>query len=398
MVVYHERLRGRLVTVSGAITIGTTRGVDIKVHPSFALVILWVIYQWGIAADAGLRGMVFGSFVLLAVFACVLAHELAHAVVAMRHGLVVHDITLLPIGGVARVEYAALSPRSEALIAVAGPAMNVAIAFGLVPVVLLVAAARHLDHPFAIVLYADELSIAGFILYLWITNILLALFNLLPAFPMDGGRILRAALTNVTDRLTATQAAVAVGQVFAAVLALVGLWLGDYLLPLIALFILVAAQMEARWVRIETALKKLPVGQFALWESGGVRPDVPLAQAIRGGPHDIAVTQHGAVVGMLWRQDLLRHLNGAHHQILVKDVMDLRATTVDAGDSVYDVHLWLAAAGRPAVPVVEGGQYRGIFTTERLAHIYEHIDHRTHRWQRDALALIRRLREVTGVR
>jgi len=316
--------------------------------------------------------------------------------VATRQGLAVHDITLLPIGGVARVEYVALSPREEALIAVAGPAMNLAIAVALSPLVLLVAAIRHVDQPFAVVLYADELSVAGFILYLWITNILLAIFNLLPAFPMDGGRILRAGISLFQDRLVATKVAVTVGQVFAAMLAICGLWLGDYLLPLVALFILVAAQMEARWVQIETTMRALPVGQFALWEGGGIRPDAPLAHAISGGPKDMAVTHEGAVIGMLWRHEILPLLSGGHNELLVKDLMDRRFNPVESTDSIYDVHLWVAASGRPAVPVVERGIYRGIFTSERLAHVYQHVDRRTIRIQYGFFfAFLARLRLVS---
>jgi Zn-dependent protease len=381
--------------VGGSITIGKVRGIAVKIHPTFSLVILWVIYQWGVTAQAGMKGVVFGTFVLAAVFGCVLAHEFAHAIVAIRHGLAVHDITLLPVGGVARVEYVTLSPRAETLIAVAGPAMNLAIALVLTPIVLLVAAARHIDQPLAIVLYADELSIAGFILYLWITNILLALFNLIPAFPMDGGRVLRAAICTVRDRLVATRVAVAIGQAFAILLAMVGLWFGDFLLPMVSIFILVSAHMESRWVQIESTLRALPVGQFALWEGGGIRPDAPLAQAVKGGPKDMVVTRDGAVVGMLWRHELLPLLSNGHNEILVKDVMDRRFNAVESTDSVYDVHLWLSSNHRPAVPVVEHGIYRGVFTGERLAHVYQHIGNRSSRWQRQLLlACLSRLRIV----
>jgi stage IV sporulation protein FB len=333
--------------------VGSIRGIAVNVHPSFALVLLWVVYQWGISAGLGLGGVLFGTLALGAVFVCVLLHELAHALVALRYGLTVRDITLLPIGGVARVEHVTLMPRAEATIALAGPAMNLLIAVALTPAVLLVAAARHLDHPVAILLYADETSPAGFILYLWITNLLLALFNLLPAFPMDGGRVLRAALASVHDRVTATRAAVLVGQLFAVLLTIFGIWIGDYLLPLVSVFIVVAAQTESRHVQLESSLRALPVGQFALWESGGIRPDVPLNHAIGSGLKDMVVTQGGRVVGMLWRHDILRHLSDSRREIYVQDVMDRRFVAVEATDSVYDVHLWLRDANRHAVAVVD---------------------------------------------
>lgn len=373
--------------------IGAIKGIDVKVHPTFAIVVLWFAYQWGITADEGFAGVVFGIVALLAVFGCVLLHELAHALAAIQHGLRVHDITLLPFGGVARVEHAPMSPRSEAIIALAGPAMNILIAIALTPLILIVVMMRQLDQPLSILVYASEVSFAGFILYIWIANILLAAFNLIPAFPMDGGRVLRAFLSRFLGKSESTQVAVLIGYVFAVAMAIAGLLIGDYVLPVVSVFIIVVAQMEANFVRMETALQRLPVAQFALWEAGGIRPDAPLAHAINGGPRDIAVTREGIVVGMLWRHDLLRHLNGAHRDLYVRDIMDRRFNAVDVNDSIYDVHRWLEASNRPAVPVVdEHGLYRGIFTSERLAHVYDHIDRRNSRWQRNLLVAIQRVR------
>jgi Zn-dependent protease len=378
--------------VGRSFRITTIKNIDVMVHPSFAIVVLWVMYQWGVTAQQGIAGVIFGTIVILSVFGCVLLHELAHALVAIQHGLRVRDITLLPIGGVARVEQAVMSPRSEAIIALAGPAMNIAIALALTPLVAIVVAIRHLDHPVTILLYASELSLAGFILYLWIANLLLAAFNLIPAFPMDGGRVLRAGLSHFRGKAEATKTAVFIGYAFAGLLVVVGLVAGDVMMPLVSIFIVVAAQMEVNFVRIESALRRLPVGQFALWEAGGIRPDAPLAHAVNGGPRDITVTRDGVVVGMLWRHDLMRHLNGAHRDLFVRDIMDRRFNAVDVNDSVYDVHLWLASSSRPAVPVVENGVYRGIFTGERLAHVYEHLDKRSFRWQRNLLGAIQRVR------
>jgi len=359
--------------VGYSIRLGTIHGIAINVHPTFALILLWVMYQWGISARAGLVGILFGTLVLLAVFGCVLLHELAHAIVALRHGLRVQDITILPIGGVARIEQTALSPKAEAVIALAGPALNLIIAATLTPLVILVAAIRDVDQPFNVLLFADEVSPTGFLLYIWVANIMLALFNLIPAFPMDGGRVLRAALSSFRGRLVATRVAVAIGQTFAVLLAIGGLLVGDYLMPLVSVFILIAAWMEGRHVAVESALRRLDVGQFALWDAGGVSPDEPLTHAIRGGPRDLVVTQGTAVVGMLWRHQILQHLNGGHRELYVRDLMDRRFNAVEVGDSIYDVHAWMQAANRNAVAVVDGGTYRGIFTSERLGHVYVYL-------------------------
>ncbi|MFW6075827.1 MAG: site-2 protease family protein [Chloroflexota bacterium] len=351
--------------------VGSIFGVDIKVHPTFVLIVLWIIYQWGIVADAGVRGIIFGTAVVIAVFGCVLAHELAHGMVAMRHGLKVEDITLLPIGGVARIEHVAMTPRMETVIALAGPAMNFAIAAALTPLVLIVAVVTSAGEALGYLVYPDQLSFIGFIIYLWIANIILAAFNLAPAFPMDGGRILRAQLARTRSRLRATQLAVGIGQMMAISLAIVGFISTNYLLLFVAAFILIYAQIESRYVYLESRLRQLPVGQFALWDTGGIHPRASLAWATRGGPRDLVVTENGQVVGMLWRRDLLRHLNGSHHDLTVRDIMDRQFHPVHAYDSVYDVHLWLSDTSRSAVPVIEDGQYRGIFTGERLVHVYQ---------------------------
>lgn len=376
-----------------SISLGKLIGVEIKVHPTFALILLWVVYQWGFVAKAGVRGMIFGTLVLVTVFVCVLAHELAHAVVAMRNGLAVQDITLLPIGGVAKIEHATMTPRTETIVALAGPITNLIIAGALTPVVLLVAVVTSVNEALGYLMYAEQLSIIGFILYLWIANLVLAAFNLIPAFPMDGGRVLRAQLAAHYDRLRATQLAVFIGQILAFGLSILGIVTGNYVLLLIAIFILVYAQMESRHVHVESRLRMLPVGQFALWDTGGISPNATLALATRGGPRDLVVTDNGQVVGMLWRRDLLQHLNGAHHDIVVRDIMDRRFYPVSVNDSVYDVHLWLADTRGSAVPVVENGHYRGIFTGERLAHVYEAVGEQEWlRFREWGLALLHRLR------
>ena len=379
-----------------AIRIGTIKGIAVKVHPTFGLIVLWVVYQWGYIANAGLRGIVFGSFVVTAVFACVLAHEMGHALVAQRYGLSVLDVTLLPIGGVARIEHGPLTPRTETVIAVAGPLVNVVIAGLLTPLVIAVAVITSISEALGYLVYAEQLSLIGFILYLWIANLVLALFNLAPAFPMDGGRVLRAQLSARRGRLVATQQAVIVGQVFAVGVAAIGLLTGNFMLMFVTLFIIIYAQIEARNVNVEMRLRDLPAGVYALWDSGGVPPASTLAWALRGGPRDLVVTEGGQVVGMLWRKDLLRHLHGSHHDLAVRDIMDRQFHAVDAGDSVYDVQVWMAETARSAVPVVEDGQYRGIITSDRLLHVYQTIgDNEWLRYRTFGRSLVQRFKSAT---
>ncbi|HET9014426.1 MAG TPA: site-2 protease family protein [Thermomicrobiaceae bacterium] len=355
-----------------AIRIATIRGIQIKLHPTILIALLWVIYYWGIAVGAGLRGAIFGAVVLLAVFVCVIGHELAHSFVALRYGLTVHDITLLPIGGVARIEQVPLPPRHEARIALAGPILNGLVAVGLLPLALLLIAGRHVHDMVSFVGMVEDTTATGLVLYLWISNVMLAVFNLLPAFPMDGGRLLRALLTAVSNRQLATRVAVVFGQGMALALVAAAFYTRDVALPLVAIFIIVAAYVESRMINVETSLRALPVSQFVVWDMGGVAPDVPLARALRGGPRDVAVTRNGAVVGMLWRDVVLRELHRGD-TVRVRDVMDRDVETMDVDCTVFDVHRRMIATGRPAIAITESGVYRGIFTSDRLVHVHRYL-------------------------
>lgn len=357
-----------------SISLGRIRAIDIRLHPSFALVLLWVLIDWNRLVGVAGGSVAFGLVFVCLVFACVLLHELGHAFMAMHYGIRVHDVTLSAIGGVARFGRMPIDPRAEAAIALAGPVVNVALAVLLAPWVLFLGVLagyttageflRELLRPTAVGLVAGLVA----------ANLMLAVFNLLPAFPMDGGRLLRAALASGIGRDNGTRTAVLVAQGLAAAMAVAGVvWLGSISLPSIALFIAVMAHAEGRSVRIEGALRRLRVGQFALWDRGGVAPDQPLTWALRGGPRDVAVTDNGRVVGMLWRNRLLAEIGTGAGGRLVADVMDTEVPAVAADASVYDVHLLMSELDHWALPVTEDGAYRGVFTVDRLAHVYRQV-------------------------
>ncbi len=357
-----------------SITIGNLRGIDVRIHPSFLLIVLWVAYHWGRGDGGGLIPALYGLVLVLFVFFFVLLHEFGHSLMAMHYGVRVLDITLLPFGGVARMEHVPMRPRSEVLIAAAGPLTNVAIAVALLPLLLLYGVVNGFDSIIDYLAYLDTIAPGSFLVYLFFTNIMIVLFNLLPAFPMDGGRIVRAGLSAVIGRDRATRAAVLLGQVAALGLIAFGIWLGDYLLPLIAIFIIIAAYAEGRAVRLESAMRRLRVGQFALWDMGGISAHHPLTYALRGGPRDLVVTNGTQVIGMLWRHQLLRGLNAGAAGRTVEEVMDRDVVCVDVDDSVYDVQQRMHELNRWAMPVTEGGEYRGIFTADRFVHVYRYLN------------------------
>lgn len=352
-----------------SLTLGQIWGIDIRVHPSFGLVLLWAAYHWGVTGGGGFAAVLYGLILVGFVFLCVVLHELGHSIMAMQYGVRVQDITLLPIGGVARLENATLQPRQEVFIALAGPLVNVAILIALLPLIILYGVLNGYDS----LIYTAP---GRLLFYPFFINVMLVAFNLLPAFPMDGGRVLRAALSAFTGREQATRFAVALGQVLAVLLAIVGLWFGDYMLPLVSAFIIIAAYAEGRAVKLESAMRRLRVGQFALWDMGGISAHHPLTYALRGGPRDVVVTDGSLVIGMLWRHQLLPGLNGGAGRT-VADVMDRNVVTVDVDDSVFDVQQRMHETNRWAMPVTEAGQYRGIFTADRFVHVYRYLNAQT---------------------
>jgi len=207
--------------------IGRFAGIDAYVHASFLLLVLWTAHSAYQRSGAGLAALL-GVVLLLAVFASVLLHELGHALVARRFGIRTRRIVLLPIGGVAQLEGEPSSPRAELLIAAAGPMVNFALA--------IVGGS---------LLWITGLPLGGLLGSWVIANVSLGLFNLLPAFPMDGGRILRAALATRMGAYKATNLAVYLGKTAAVVFGIIGLFT-NWLLALVAAFVWMAADAEGR--------------------------------------------------------------------------------------------------------------------------------------------------------
>lgn len=208
--------------------LGRLAGIDTYVHASFLLLVVWAAWAAYAGAGTGLAA-VLGVVFLIAVFGSVLLHELGHALVARRYGIRTRRIILLPIGGMAQLEGEPRSPREELAIALAGPAVNFALAFGL------------------LMLEALGGGILGFGLLesLMIANLSLGLFNLLPAFPMDGGRVLRAFLSMRMGPRRATEVAVFIGKSAAIAFAVIGLFT-SWVLLVIAVFVWFAAHAEGR--------------------------------------------------------------------------------------------------------------------------------------------------------
>jgi Zn-dependent protease len=358
-----------------SLTVARVGEVDVRLHPTFALVFLWVLIDWRrVGAEQGALAISFTLILVLLIFACVLLHELGHVLMARQYGVRVHDISLSAVGGVARMEQLPVDPRVEIAIALAGPAANLALVSALLPVAILIGVASGFSSLEHYALSVFQPSFAGLATTLLYANLLIIVSNLVPAFPMDGGRVLRASLSTMWGRETATRVAMILGELLAILLLIFAVFiLQNVIVALLAVFVMVVAYAEDRAVRVESALRRMRVGQFALWDMGGISPEQPLAYALRGGPRDLAVTQGGRVVGMLWRNQVLAELSRAPSSKTVGEVMEPNVAAVDADTTVFDVQLMMIEQNRWAVPVTESGLYRGLFTGDRVLHIYRQL-------------------------
>src|SRR5215204_2936415 len=297
--------------MSWSIPLLRVRGIAIKVHVTFALILVWAVYSWGIATGAGLQGALYGVVATLLLFVCVTLHELGHAFQALRYGIAVEDITLLPIGGVARLRVPE-NARQELAIAVAGPAVNVAIAAVLIAVGALTGTTV-IEDPSAVSTAMGTANWGALLPYLTVANIGLVLFNAIPAFPLDGGRILRALLALRLHYARATAIAVAIGQGLALLLGLAGFVGGNYILILIAIFVWFGASQEGEQVALRQALGGATVGQATSKRPQVLPATDPLGRAmeltLRTTQAAFPVLDAAArVVGLLTLDDLLRGL------------------------------------------------------------------------------------------
>lgn len=225
--------------------LGTYFGIDVYLHWSFFLLLAWVLLSGGGVVDA-----LVGALFLAAIFACVVAHEYGHALMARSFGIGTNDITLYPIGGIASLRAMPKKPREEIAVALAGPAVNIVLAFFLALFLLVTgqwtASSNSLE--------SGVLSFGGFLMVVLVANVILAGFNLIPAFPMDGGRVLRAWLARKHDYATATHKAATVGRVFAVLFAIIALVKGLPLFLFLAAFIYFMAGVERRHAYLERDL------------------------------------------------------------------------------------------------------------------------------------------------
>lgn len=339
--------------------LGRVAGIPIYVHWTFLILIGWIVFgHWSAGHD--LATTVEGVGFVLSVFACVVLHELGHALAARRYGVPTADITLLPIGGVARLQRIPEHPSQELVVALAGPAVNVAIVL-----ILLLIGVR----PQADASDADFLVSARFLPKLLAVNTFLVLFNLLPAFPMDGGRVLRALLALRLEYGRATMIAASIGQLMAILFGFAGLS-GNPMLLLIALFVWIGAEAEARQVQERLVLGGTSVREAMLTDYQKLSPSDTLGQAadllLAGSQQDFPVLDGGNAVGVLTRGALLEGLSRLGREGKVSDAALSELGYVNIDDPLVPALARLRERGAACLEVLERARPVGLLTLENI--------------------------------
>jgi len=356
-------------------------GTAVRIHLTFFLLLAWIAaIHWSRGgAPAALDGVLF----IIALFACVVLHEFGHIVAARRYGIRTPDVTLLPIGGVASLERMPEKPSQEIVVALAGPAVNLVIAL-----VLMFVIGAHFDLSQMAQLEQAQSSLVGRIAA---ANVMLFAFNLIPAFPMDGGRVLRALLTIGMGYTRATRVAASIGQGLAVLFAFLGL-MGNPLLVLIAVFIFVAASGEAGYVQARDYARGYLASHAMITAYQALGPtataDDAAALLLRTTQQEFPVVDGGGILrGVVTREALIQALQEKGGSAPVLDFMARDVPTVPENACLDNV-FQLLQRRRPQMVGVLDRQQRlvGYITSENLAELVMIQSSRAARAERAAMA------------
>ncbi len=339
----------------GSLKVASVAGIGIFLHWTFAALIAWLAISGIIAGKS--FSQIAGTFAFIAaLFACVVLHELGHALAARKFGIKTRDIILLPIGGVARLERIPEKPAQELWVAIAGPIVNVVIAAVVFPVIALQG--------------ADASFTSGFLPRLLWVNLFMAVFNLLPAFPMDGGRILRALLSMRLGRARATSLAVKIGKGMAVLFGLVGFFSNPFLI-FIAIFVYFGAEAEGRMVQTTSLIQGLQVKDAMMTRYRSLAPGDNLAKAVSellaGSQEEFPVMDNSTVLGILRRQDIIKGLADRGQETAVSELASGQCVGVQADASLERTLESMRLEGCRTLPVFQGGNMVGLLTMENIS-------------------------------
>ena len=340
-------------------------GIPITIHWTFWILIVWIVVN-GVMKGQSSSQLLWYVLFVMAIFVCVGLHELGHALAAKRYGIKTHSITFLPIGGVARLMKIPDKPKQELIITIAGPMVNIIIALVLGIVLLLTKripfSAENLD-------LITSINASNFLFMLFLINIMLFIFNMIPAFPMDGGRIFRALLSFVFPRLKATSLAVRVGQGFAIVFVLLGLLYNPFLI-VIAIFITLGAQTELQDVKFSEALDHYKASDLMMRKFEIFNEDQSLYSAVteilRGQDKVFIVKDDYGPTGFFTKNDILKGLSEMGQKTMLKNIMRTNLNWVKENQNGVTIYDLMKKEQLPILLVGDQNQLSGIINFENI--------------------------------
>lgn len=349
----------------GALNLGRISGIRLAVHWTFVFILVYIFivyYQLEQDPQQGLMGVL----LVLALFVCVILHELGHALTAKKYGITTRSITLLPIGGLARMEKFPEKPKQEFWVAIAGPLVNIAIAIVIYLLMYATGTIPELtEEPEAMV----DLTGSMFWFSLLVANVVLAVFNFIPAFPMDGGRILRALLLYKFNREKATKIAAGIGQILAIVFFFAGFYVNIWLI-FIGIFIFLGAGAEADFEITKSALTGHKVKDVLMKEFIVLLPADKLDKAVQylldGQAQEFVVAENDEVVGILTRDELIKGLSENGKDSQVSEVMRKDFMTLGPDMPLQEIYQKIMMTKNPVAPVLENGKLIGMVDKENI--------------------------------
>jgi len=339
--------------------VGRLFNIPIRVHYTFLLLLAFIWYAEStiLGPEAGFHSVVFWALIFL----CVLFHELAHSLVAKSYGLTIASIILLPIGGVSQITEIPRDPAKEVGITIAGPASNFVIA----GILLLFGKSFYPSLQFSEI----SLQSPSTLVNLFWANVMLGLFNVIPAYPMDGGRILRGILAMKKEYLEATRLAADVGKLFAIAFIVAGFFYNWWLI-LIGIFVFSGASSEVESATLSSRLEKISVSDLMITDFKTISPDEPITAVVEKSLHifqnDFPVVSDGKFVGILTRSALIESLHHRLHETKVSEISVKSFPTVSSEETAAEALTRLRTARVSIAPVEDEGVFKGIITVEKL--------------------------------
>lgn len=345
-----------------SISLGRFFGIKTTIHWTFWILIIWIIFSNYSKGQSSTQILWYLLFVF-AIFFCVVLHELGHALAARRYGIQTQSITILPIGGVASLEKIPSDPLQELIVAIAGPMVNIIIA-GILFLFFSVTGNWSITEEALI-----NITPSNFLIALFSVNLMLVIFNLIPAFPMDGGRVLRALLAFRMDRLKATQWAVSIGQLFAVLFVFWGFSNNPFLI-FIALFIFISANSELEHVRSEKLLGGHLVKDIIMHDFTIFNASDPVSRVVQvlldSQESSFLVEESNALVGSIEKHDLIKGLVEKGDHASVAEIMQKELIWLNPDMPLLEAREIMMRTGTSILPVGNGYQLEGVLNLENV--------------------------------